>query len=127
MKKYIIALDQGTTSSRCLIFGKDGSIVSSAQKEFKQYFPNPGWVEHDPVEIWTSQLSVTVEAMAKIGAVSSDVAGIGITNQRETTMVWNKKTGKCIYPAIVWQCRKLPDLFPMHIFPLRKSHGSLRM
>ncbi len=110
MKKYIIALDQGTTSSRCLIFGKDGSIVSSAQKEFKQYFPNPGWVEHDPVEIWTSQLSVTVEAMAKIGAVSSDVAGIGITNQRETTMVWNKKTGKCIYPAIVWQCRRTAEM-----------------
>ena len=109
MEKYILAIDQGTTSSRAIIFNKDGEIVSSAQKEFTQYFPKPGWVEHDADEIWASQLGVAVEAMNKIGATADDIAGIGITNQRETVIVWNKNTGEPIYHAIVWQCRRTSE------------------
>lgn len=106
MGNYIMALDQGTTSSRCILFNKQGEIQSMAQKEFSQIYPNPGWVEHDPMEIWSSQLSVTMEAMARVGATPSDIAAIGITNQRETTIVWNKLTGEPVYNAIVWQCRR---------------------
>ena len=106
MKKYIMALDQGTTSSRCILFNKKGEIVSVSQREFQQIYPQPGWVEHDPMEIWSSQASVAVEALAKIGANAENIAGIGITNQRETTVVWNKHTGEPIYNAIVWQCRR---------------------
>lgn len=110
MSGYIMALDQGTTSSRCLLFDKDAKIISSAQKEFEQHYPNPGWVEHDPFEIWSSQLSVAVEAMSKLQVLPADIAGIGITNQRETTVVWDRKTGKAVYPAIVWQCRRTADM-----------------
>ncbi len=106
MAKYVMALDQGTTSSRCIIFDKKGMVVSSAQKEFDQYYPHPGWVEHNPMEIWSSQLSVATEAMAVVGAKSSDIAGIGITNQRETTIIWDRKTGEPVFNAIVWQCRR---------------------
>ncbi len=105
-KKYIMALDQGTTSSRCILFDKSGNICSMAQKEFEQIYPQPGWVEHDPMEIWSSQLSVATEAMAKVGADAEDIAGLGITNQRETTIVWDKNTGLPVYNAIVWQCRR---------------------
>ncbi len=110
MKKYVMALDQGTTSSRCILFDKGGQVCSLAQKEFAQYYPKPGWVEHDPLEIWSSQLSVAVEAMGKIGADVSEIASIGITNQRETTICFSKKTGKPVYPAIVWQCRRTADM-----------------
>lgn len=110
MKKYVMALDQGTTSSRCILFNKQGDICSIAQKEFKQIYPNPGWVEHDPMEIWSSQLSVAVEAIGKIGAAVDEIATIGITNQRETTIVWNRHTGKPVYNAIVWQCRRTAQL-----------------
>lgn len=106
MKKYIMALDQGTTSSRCILFDKQGNIGSMAQKEFTQIYPKAGWVEHDPMDIWSSQISVMTEAMAKINARAEDIAAIGITNQRETTIVWDKHTGKPIYNAIVWQCRR---------------------
>lgn len=104
-----MALDQGTTSSRCILFDKSGTMCSVAQKEFTQYYPQPGWVEHDPMEIWSSQLSVAVEALGKIGAAVEEVAAIGITNQRETTIVWDRKTGKPVYHAIVWQCRRTAD------------------
>ena len=110
MKKYVMALDQGTTSSRCILFDRQGNIVSMAQKEFTQVYPKPGWVEHDPMEIWSSQVSVAMEAISKIGASASEVAALGITNQRETTIVWNKNTGKPVYNAIVWQCRRTADL-----------------
>ena len=106
MAKYLMAFDQGTTSSRCILFDKAGNIKSIAQKEFTQIFPQPGWVEHDPMEIWSSQISVAAEAKAKIAASATDIAAIGITNQRETTIVWNKNTGKPIYNGIVWQCRR---------------------
>ncbi len=106
MKKYIMALDQGTTSSRCILFDKQGNILSMAQMEFDQIYPQPGWVEHDPRQIWASEIAVTTEAMAKLGASNEDIAGIGITNQRETTILWNKKTGEPVYNAIVWQCRR---------------------
>ncbi len=106
MTQYILALDQGTTSSRAIIFNNQGSIVSIAQKEFKQYFPQPGWVEHDANEIWSSQLSVATEAIVKAGLSVEDIAAIGITNQRETTVVWERNTGKPIYNAIVWQDRR---------------------
>ena len=106
MKKYILALDQGTTSSRALIFNKQGNILSAAQKEFRQIFPRPGWVEHDPKEIWSSQVSVVAEAISKLGISGKDIAGIGITNQRETTIVWDKNTGEPVYNAIVWQDRR---------------------
>ena len=109
MKKYIMALDQGTTSSRCILFNHEGQICSVAQKEFTQIYPKPGWVEHNPLEIWSSQLSVAVEAMGKIRANVEEIAAIGITNQRETTICWDKITGKPIYNAIVWQCRRTAD------------------
>lgn len=109
MSKYVMALDQGTTSSRCILFNKKGEILSMAQKEFGQIYPKPGWVEHNPMEIWSSQLAVTTEAMAMVGAAPSDIAGIGITNQRETTIVWDKNTGEPVYNAIVWQCRRTAD------------------
>lgn len=106
MSKYIMALDQGTTSSRCILFNRKGEIQSIAQKEFGQIYPRPGWVEHNPMEIWSSQMAVTMEAMAQVGADASDIAGIGITNQRETTVLWDKITGEPVYNAIVWQCRR---------------------
>lgn len=106
MSKYVMALDQGTTSSRCILFNHKGEIQSMAQKEFSQIYPKPGWVEHNPKEIWSSQLAVTIEAMAMVGASPEDIAGIGITNQRETTIVWDKVTGEPVYNAIVWQCRR---------------------
>jgi len=101
-----MALDQGTTSSRCIIFDKQGKMKSVAQKEFTQIYPKPGWVEHDPMEIWSSQISVATEAMAKLGITANQIASIGITNQRETTLVWDKRTGVPVYNAIVWQCRR---------------------
>ncbi len=110
MRKYIMALDQGTTSSRCILFDKSGNICSMAQREFEQIYPNPGWVEHNPMEIWSSQLGVAIEAMAMVNAKPEQIAGIGITNQRETTIVWDKKTGEPIYNAIVWQCRRTSDM-----------------
>ncbi len=106
MQKYIMALDSGTTSSRCILFNQKGEICSIAQKELKQYFPKPGWVEHDGKEIWAAQLAVAVEAMQKNNILPDQVAAIGITNQRETTLVWDKNTGEPIYNAIVWQCRR---------------------
>lgn len=109
MKKYIMALDAGTTSNRCILFNEKGEMCSVAQKEFTQYFPKPGWVEHDANEIWSTQLGVAVEAMSKIGATAKDIAAIGITNQRETTIVWDKETGEPVYHAIVWQCRRTSE------------------
>ncbi|MCF0196861.1 MAG: glycerol kinase GlpK [Bacteroidaceae bacterium] len=109
MSKYVVAIDQGTTSSRTMIFDREGNIVSQAQKEFQQYFPQPGWVEHDPHEIWSSQASTIAQAMTNIGAEGKDVAAIGITNQRETTIVWDAETGQPIYNAIVWQDRRTAD------------------
>lgn len=106
MANYLLALDQGTTSSRCIIFNKQGEVVSSAQLEFAQLFPQPGWVEHDPMEIWSSQLAVMTEAKARCGIEAADIAAIGITNQRETTIVWDRHTGEPVYNAIVWQCRR---------------------
>ena len=100
MADYIMALDAGTTSSRCILFNKKGEICSLAQKEFTQYFPKPGWVEHDANEIWSTQLGVAVEAMSKISASAADIAAIGITNQRETTIVWDRHTGEPIFHAM---------------------------
>ena len=108
-KKYVMALDQGTTSSRCILFDKQGNICSMAQKEFSQIYPKPGWVEHDPMEIWSSQLSVATEAISKIGAIGENIVALGITNQRETTIVWNRETGEPVYNAIVWQCRRTAE------------------
>ena len=109
MAKYVMALDAGTTSNRSILFNEKGEICSVAQKEFTQYFPKPGWVEHDANEIWSSQLGVAVEAMNKIGAAAEDIAAIGITNQRETAVVWDKSTGEPVYHAIVWQCRRTAE------------------
>ena len=109
-KKYIMALDRGTTSSRCIIFDKDGNIIKVAQKEFEQIYPKPGWVEHDAMEIWGSQSGVMREAVDTAGINPEEIAAIGITNQRETTAVWDKKTGKPIYNAIVWQCRRTSEI-----------------
>lgn len=109
MGKYIMAFDAGTTSSRCILFNEQGEMVSVAQKEFTQYFPKPGWVEHDAMEIWSTQIGVAQEAMYKINASAKDIAAIGITNQRETTIVWDKKTGEPVYHAIVWQCRRTSE------------------
>ena len=108
--KYIMALDQGTTSSRCILFDKAGNICASEQKEFRQIFPKPGWVEHDAMEIWFTTLEVSRTAMQKLGVTASDIAAIGITNQRETTVIWDKETGEPIYNAIVWQCRRTSDI-----------------
>ena len=110
MKQYVVALDQGTTSSRCIIFDRDQRIIGVAQREFTQIYPKPGWVEHDPMEIWSSQYSVLTEALAQTGIAPEDIAAIGITNQRETTIVWDKQTGRPIYNAIVWQCRRTAGL-----------------
>ncbi|MCD8169499.1 MAG: glycerol kinase GlpK [Clostridiales bacterium] len=109
MAKYVMALDSGTTSNRCILFNEKGEMCSVAQKEFTQYFPKPGCVEHDANEIWSTQLGVAVEAMSKIGATAEDIAAIGITNQRETTIVWDKETGEPVYHAIVWQCRRTSE------------------
>ena len=109
MKRYIMALDSGTTSNRCILFDREGNMCSVAQKEFTQYFPQPGWVEHDANEIWQSQLSVAREAMRKLGATYNEIAAIGITNQRETTVVWDRATGQPICHAIVWQCRRTAE------------------
>ncbi len=121
MSKYIMALDQGTTSSRCILFDKKGKILSMAQKEFTQLYPNPGWVEHNPMEIWSSQLAVATEAMAMLGAAAEDISGIGITNQRETTIVWDKSTGVPVYNAIVWQCRRTAE----QIDALEEGYGEV--
>ena len=110
MKKYIMALDQGTTSSRCILFDKEGKIVGISQKEFSQIYPQPGWVEHNPMEIWSSQLAVATEVLANTGIDASEIAAIGITNQRETTIIWDKVTGTPIYNAIVWQCRRTAEM-----------------
>ena len=107
---YIMALDAGTTSNRCILFNKAGEICSVAQKEFAQYYPRPGWVEHDANEIWATQLGVALSAMNKVGARAEDIAAIGITNQRETTIVWDKETWEPICHAIVWQCRRTAPL-----------------
>lgn len=109
MAKYVMALDAGTTSNRCILFNEKGEMCSVAQKEFTQYFPKPGWVEHDANEIWGTQLKVAQDAMAKVGATAADIAAIGITNQRETTVVWDKETGEPVYHAIVWQCRRTSE------------------
>jgi len=109
MEKYIMSLDQGTTSCRCILFNRAGEIVSVAQKEFTQYYPKPGWVEHDPMEIWSTQVGVAQEAMLKVRATYENIASIGITNQRETTILWNKETGVPVYNAIVWQCRRTAE------------------
>lgn len=108
-KKYIMALDQGTTSSRCILFDHEGNICGMAQKELTQIYPQPGWVEQNPREIWSTQLSVLTEALAVTGAMPEDIEGIGITNQRETTIVWNRFTGVPVYNAIVWQCRRTAE------------------
>ena len=109
MANYIMALDAGTTSSRCILFDNAGTIVSMAQREFTQYFPKPGWVEHDAVEIWSTQIAVVTEAMAKVSVSPDEIAAIGITNQRETTIVWDKHTGEPVCNAIVWQCRRTSE------------------
>ncbi|MFO1285327.1 MAG: FGGY family carbohydrate kinase, partial [Rubrivivax sp.] len=109
-KEHLLALDQGTSSSRAIVFHASGRIVSSAQREFRQIFPQPGWVEHDPEEIWASQLAVAKEALAKSGLEPIDIAGIGITNQRETTVLWNRATGRPVHNAIVWQDRRTEPL-----------------
>ena len=112
MNQYIMALDAGTTSSRCILFDRNGTICSVAQREFKQIYPHPGWVEHNPMDIWSSQIGVAAEAMGKLGAGPENIAAVGITNQRETTIVWDKKTGLPVYNAIVWQCRRTADMIP---------------
>lgn len=109
MGKYVMALDAGTTSNRCILFNEKGEMCSVAQKEFTQYFPKPGWVEHDADEIWSTQLEVAKEAMANVGATAADIAAIGITNQRETAIIWDKDTGVPISHAIVWQCRRTSE------------------
>ena len=109
MAKYVMALDAGTTSNRCILFNEKGQMCSVAQKEFTQYFPQPGWVEHDASEIWLTQYAVASEALSKVGATAKDIAAIGITNQRETTVVWDKETGEPVYNAIVWQDRRTAE------------------
>src|SRR3712207_2823359 len=110
MKKYMMALDQGTTSSRAILFDKEGNLVATSQKEFTQFYPKPGWVEHNPMEIWGSQSGVMREVLETNGIKPEQVCGIGITNQRETTIIWDKNTGKPIYNAIVWQCRRTSQI-----------------
>ena len=110
MKKYMMALDQGTTSSRAILFDEKGSVVHTAQREFKQYFPQPGWVEHNADEIWSSILSVIAGVLSEKNISSDQIAGIGITNQRETTVVWDRHTGNPVYHAIVWQSRQTADI-----------------
>ena len=110
MNRYIMALDAGTTSSRCILFDRQGNICSVSQREFEQIYPHPGWVEHNPMDIWSSQIGVAAEAMGKLGAGPENIAAVGITNQRETTIVWDKTTGQPVYNAIVWQCRRTSDM-----------------
>ena len=110
MTDYILALDQGTTSSRAIVFSRDGTVVNTAQEEFPQIYPHPGWVEHDPEAIWSTQVRTAREALGRAGLEASQVAAIGITNQRETTVVWDRETGEPLYNAIVWQCRRTADL-----------------
>ena len=110
MKKYILALDEGTTSARAILFDRDANIVSMAQHEIRQIYPHPGWVEQDPMEIYANQYAALTECVVKSGISPSEIAAVGITNQRETTVVWNKNTGKPIYNAIVWQCRRTSDI-----------------
>ena len=109
-KKYIMSLDQGTTSARCVLYDREGNQVSMAQKEFRQIYPKAGWVEHDPMEIWSTQIGVAQEAMLKINATCENIEAIGITNQRETTVVWDRETGEPVYNAIVGQCRRTAKL-----------------
>ena len=109
MQTYILAFDQGTTSCRALIFDKKGSIISTSQREFTQYFPKPGWVEHDAMEIWSTQVAMAAETVTKKGLEAKNIAAIGITNQRETVVVWDKKTGKPVYNAIVWQDKRTAE------------------
>ena len=109
MQRYILALDQGTTSSRAILFGRDGSVGGHAQQPFQQYYPQPGWVEHDPNEIWESERAVAAQALRESG-LGRAVAAIGITNQRETTILWDRATGEPIHNAIVWQCRRTADI-----------------
>ena len=118
--QYIMSLDQGTTSSRCILFDKAGNICSAAQKEFRQNFPQPGWVEHDALEIWDTVLEVSRAAMKKLGVTAGDIAAIGITNQRETTVLWDKETGEPIHNAIVWQCRRTSDIIDRIV---KDGHG----
>jgi glycerol kinase len=118
---YVLALDQGTTSSRAIVFDRDGRVVSVGQKEFAQIYPQSGWVEHDPLEIWRSQLDTAVEALTKANLSAADIAAVGITNQRETTLIWDRKTGEPIYNAIVWQDRRTSDICN----EIRKKHGEL--
>ncbi len=113
MEKFILALDQGTTSSRAIVFDHEGNIRSVAQHEFPQIFPHSGWVEHDPLQIWGSQASVIASAISKIGINGHNIAGIGTTNQRETTIVWDRETGEPVYNAIVWQDRRTSEYFLM--------------
>ena len=120
MGKYLMALDQGTTSSRSILFDKSGNIISMAQKEFTQIYPQPGYVEHNPREIWSSQFATAVEAMANVGAVCEDIEAIGITNQRETTIVWDRETGEPVHNAIVWQCRRTAPLIDRIV---KEGHG----
>ena len=110
VKKYLIALDEGTTSARSIIFDQSANIIAVSQKEFTQIYPQAGWVEQDPMEIYASQYATLTEVIAKSGISPSEIAGIGITNQRETTVVWNKNTGEVVYNAIVWQCRRTADI-----------------
>ena len=110
MNGYLLALDQGTTSSRCILFDKSGNICAAVNKEFKQIYPQPGWVEHDANDIWDTTLEVARATMAKLSVSARDIAAIGITNQRETTVVWDKETGEPIANAIVWQCRRTSDI-----------------
>jgi glycerol kinase len=121
MSDYILSIDQGTTSSRAILFNREGSIVAVSQKEFEQIYPKPGWVEHNPLEIWSTQVSVVTEALAKAGLNSIDIHAIGIANQRETTVVWDKETGLPIYNAIVWQDRRTSD----YCDSIRKEHGEM--
>ena len=110
MPTYILALDQGTTSSRAILFGRNGRPVAAAQHEFPQYFPRPGWVEHDPEEIWASQLKAAQDVIHNNDITANDIAGIGITNQRETTLLWDRQTGQPVSNAIVWQCRRTASI-----------------
>ena len=118
MDQYILALDQGTTSSRAVIFDHHGKIRSSDQKEFKQIFPHPGWVEHNAEEIWESQVAVAKGAISRAALTAGEIAAIGITNQRETVVLWNKKSGKPLHNAIVWQCRRTTYGYLTHINPI---------
>ena len=119
MPSYILSLDQGTTSSRAIIFNHNGEIISLVQKEFTQFYPEPGWVEHDPLEIWSSQATVVAEAILKAGLRPTQIAAIGITNQRETTIIWDRKTGQPVYNAIVWQDRRTAAFCDS----IKKEHG----